>query len=112
MVMRVLRSFGDRKYASMRSFANHMLELDGRVINAEIVQEPFLDVAQDALADRGWDVSDGNVAGKGVSLRSNAPHVQIVHVVDAFDGTNRSFNPLQFHSPGRSLPQDVERLPH
>ena len=38
-------------HAAVRNLAHHMLELDGRVVDAEVVQQAFLHIAQDAFAD-------------------------------------------------------------
>ena len=87
-----------------------MLELDRRVVNAEIAQESLLHVAQDALADRGRNVLDRNVAGQSMGFRSDAPDVEIVNVVHSRDRADRQFDLLQLHAARRAFEQDVESL--
>jgi hypothetical protein len=41
----------DRNHTAMGHFANYVFELNGRVVDAEIVQQTFLHVAQNALTD-------------------------------------------------------------
>jgi len=38
-------------HASVRHFTHRVLKLNGGVMDAEIVMEPFFDIAQDALTD-------------------------------------------------------------
>ena len=69
--MRVAVLFGGldyRDYAAVGRFAHYVLELDGRVVDAEVVQETFFYIAQNALADRWGNILDGDMAGEGVSL--------------------------------------------
>jgi hypothetical protein len=47
----LMQLFAHWDHASVRHFADLVLELDGRVVNAKIVVQPLLDVAQDTLAD-------------------------------------------------------------
>src|ERR1035437_665407 len=51
MVVMVLFTLCHRNDAAMRHLTDHMLELDGRVVDAEVVQQAFLHIAQDAFAD-------------------------------------------------------------
>ena len=57
--MRVL--FLHRDHATVRDLAYRVLELDGCVMDMEIVMQPFLHITQNALAGRGWNICDGNV---------------------------------------------------
>jgi len=45
-------------------------------------------LAQNALAGRGRYISDTDVAGQSVGIRSDAPDVQVMNIVDAVDGSN------------------------
>jgi len=53
MVMMFFAIFDDRDHASVGGLAERMLELDCRVIDSKIMQQPFFHVAQDAFA-HGW----------------------------------------------------------
>ena len=52
--MRVAVLFGGldyRDYTAVGGFTDYVLELDGGVVDTEVVQETFFHVAQDAFAD-------------------------------------------------------------
>src|SRR5262249_39801900 len=85
VVVMVLFRLNDWNHAAVGDFANCMLKLDGSVINAEVVMQTVLHVAQDPLADRRRNVGDRNMAGESMGFRSNTPDVQIVNIVDAAD---------------------------
>ena len=65
-VVVVLFGLRDRDHATVRDFAVDVLELDGGVVDAEVVEQALFYVAQDALADRRRNVGDRDVAGEGV----------------------------------------------
>ena len=96
----------------MRHFALHMLELNGGVVNAEIMVQAVFHIAQNPLAHRWRNIGDRDVAGERASLRSNAPAVEIVNIVDAFDGADGDFDQFELHSAGRSFEQNIQRLTH
>ena len=58
MLPMMLFALGHRDDASVRHFAHHVLKLDGRVVDAEVVQQALLHVAQNPLAHRRRDVGD------------------------------------------------------
>ena len=66
MAMLVLLRHGN--HAPMRHFANHVLKLNGRMADAEVMKQPFFYVAQDALAHRGGYIRNRNVARKRMGL--------------------------------------------
>lgn len=47
-----------RDHASVGDFANHVLELDGGVVDVKLRMETFLHVPQDALTDRRRNVGN------------------------------------------------------
>jgi hypothetical protein len=47
----VVPRFPDRDHAPMGHFTDHMLKLNGCVINFEIMMQAFFHIAQDSLAD-------------------------------------------------------------
>ena len=57
-------AFRDGNDAAMRYFADHVLELDGRVVDAEFVEQSMFYIPQNSFADRGRDVSDRDMAGE------------------------------------------------
>lgn len=57
-------AFRDGNHAAMRHLADHVFELDRRVVDAEFVQQPMFHIPQNSFADRGRDVSNRDVAGE------------------------------------------------
>ena len=47
----VLFALAHRNHAAVRHFADYVLELDGRVDDAKVMQQAVFHVAQDAFAD-------------------------------------------------------------
>src|SRR5271165_738386 len=52
------------------------------------------------------------MAGEGAALRADAPAVEIVHVVDAFDGTDGVRDQLELNAPGGAFEQNIKALAH
>lgn len=50
VMMVVFHILDDRDHTSMRRFAQRVLELNCRVIDAEVVQQPFFHIAQNPFA--------------------------------------------------------------
>src|SRR5450755_1088648 len=101
-----------RNHAAVGNFAIYVLELDGGVVDVELLVEAGLYVAQDAFAYRRRNVGDGNVAGQGAGFRSDVPDVQVVDVVDAFDGANRGCDAVDLNAARGAFEQDVQGLAH
>src|SRR6476469_5593434 len=57
-----------RDHAAVGRLADYVLELDGGVVDTEVVQETFFHVAQNALADRRRDILNRDMAGERVRL--------------------------------------------
>jgi len=51
----------NRNHTPMRHFAHCMFELDGGVVDAEVVVEAILHLAKDPLTSRRWDVGNRNM---------------------------------------------------
>jgi len=68
VVMMLLFSLPHWNDAPMRHFAHHVLKLDRRMNNAEVMRQAFLHVSQDAFADRRRNVCDRNMTRKRVAL--------------------------------------------
>ncbi len=102
-VVVVLSGFSNWDDAPVSDFTLDVFELDRRVVDLEIVMKNFLDIAQNPFAHRWWDISDGDVAGERAALGTNAPHMQVVDVVDAFDFANRRFQMVQLESAGSAF---------
>src|SRR5215472_17372830 len=110
VVLVFFRALGNGDHASMSCRTVGMLELNRGVVDAEVPQKPFLHIPQDALARRRWNVGNGNVAGERMSLRANAPDMEVVNVVYTLNRTDRQLNLLQLHSARCAFEKDVERL--
>ena len=102
----------DGRDATVRDFTLDTLELDGGVVNAELLPKRPVDLLQDECALRGRDVGDRDVGGQGVRLRAETPDVQVMDVVDPVDGLQGNAYLRQRTTARRSLQEDVQRLAH
>src|ERR1700680_196572 len=93
---------------SVGHFTHCMFKLNRGVVDAEVSMQAFLYIPQDALANRGGNVGNRDVAREGASFRADAPTVKVVHVVDAVDGADGGLDQFKLHAAGRALEQDVE----
>jgi hypothetical protein len=84
-VMMMSNTLTHRHHAPMRYFALDMLKLNGRMVDAEIVVQALLHISQNPFT-YGWrNICNCDVAGERVRLRTDAPAVEVVNVIDAFD---------------------------
>src|SRR5664279_1149739 len=79
-------------------------------MNVKSRSELVTNLAQQCLALRGAHVGDADVARQRMGIAANAPHVEVVDIIDAWDGADCAFNALQFHAAGSAFEQDVEAL--
>src|SRR5215469_1085443 len=99
-----------RDDAAVRHFTDHVLKLDGGVVNSEYVVQTLFHFAQDAFAGGRRNVSDGDMTGERAGFRADAPHVEIVNVVYAFYFADCALDQRQFHTPRSAFQEDVQRL--
>ena len=76
----------DRRRAAVGDFTFDTFELDGGVVDAELLAKRPVHLLQDTGALGRRDVVDGDVRCQGMSLRPETPHVQVMHVLDPFNG--------------------------
>ena len=100
--------FNHRNHAAVRHFADHVLELDGGVVDVEVLAQHLFHIAQNAFTDRRRNIGDGDMAGERSRFRSDAPHVQIVNIIHALNPAHRGFHPLQLDATRRAFQQDVQ----
>jgi uncharacterized phage protein gp47/JayE len=112
VVMVVLFYFVDGLETSVGCLANHMLELQGGVVDAEALAQDAVDAIEDAIAFGRRNVGDGDVAGEGVGVGAEAPDVEIVDVFYAVDLLEGGANLVEGEAAGRAFQQDVEGLQH
>jgi hypothetical protein len=62
MMMMMFFALAHRNHAPVRNFAHYVLELNRRVVNAEVMVQALFHIAQNALADRRRNVGNRNVA--------------------------------------------------
>src|SRR4029077_19363989 len=93
---------------SVGHFTHCMFKLNRGVVDAEVSMQAFLYIPQDALAHRGGNVGNRDVAREGASFRADAPTVKVVHVVDAVDGADGGLDQFKLHAAGRALEQDIK----
>jgi len=67
-VVMMLFALAHRNNAAVRYFADHVLELNRGVDDAEIMQQAIFHVAQDAFTDRRRNIGDRDVAGERVGF--------------------------------------------
>ena len=82
----------DGNNAAMKLRAIFMLELDGGVGDVEVLAQHVVEIDEDAVALRGRNVCDSDMAGQGAGLRAEAPHMKVVHVDDAFNSLHAGAN--------------------
>ncbi len=101
--------FADGDDAAFEFFAAaEVFELNGGVVDVEVVFYHGVDFKQDAVALRGRDVSDGDVAGEGVGLGAEAPDVEVVDVEDAFDRLHVLADMAEGEAARCAFEEDVE----
>src|SRR5579872_214774 len=106
----LVRVSAHRDYTAVGDFTDHILKLNRRVVNVKPGREDLLHAAQNGLALRGGNVFNADVAGERVSIRPDAPHVNIMDIVHAGNSADAGYDFFHGHSVGNPLQQDVERL--
>ena len=86
------------------------LELDGRVVDAEVVAELVVQAFQDGFAFSERHLDDLHVAGERVGLRGEAPDVEVVDVEDAVDSLHGRADVAEVDGARGAFEQDVQRL--
>src|SRR3954470_8059986 len=108
--MAVVAVAADGDVAAMGDVADLVLELDGGVVDVEVVGESAADLLHDLVAFGKRDVGDGDVRGKRVGVGANAPDVQVVDAADAADVFEVPDDVLGMHAGGHALEKNVEGL--
>ena len=67
-VVVMFHAVANRNHASMRHLAFHMLELDGGVVDVKVMMQSVLHITKNALADRGRNVGNRDMAGKSMGF--------------------------------------------
>jgi hypothetical protein len=57
-----------RNYAAVRDVADHIFELDSRVVNVELIRQKLVHPAQDSFALRWRNILNADMAGKSVGI--------------------------------------------
>jgi hypothetical protein len=96
--------------AAVCHFALDVFELDRGVVDLEFVAQRHLDPVEDERALRRRNIGDRHMRGECVTLRTEAPDVQVVDIFDASDLLQRSANLGQRDAFGSAFEQDVEGL--
>ena len=105
----VLVDLGGRR-ATMRDFAIDTFELNRGVVDTEFLAKNPVHLFQDATTLRRRNVGDDDVGGTGMGLRSETPHVQVVHILHPIDGLKRNPDLSQGATARSPFQEDVERL--
>src|SRR5512146_1687317 len=109
MRMSVLVAFGNDD-AAVYDIADDVFELDGRMDDAEALRERALHLSHDRFRFGWGNIRDRDMARQRVAFRSYAPDVQVMHVVHAANLSQSQLDLLQFHTPRRSLKQNIQAL--
>ena len=102
--------FPDRDHAGMRRLADHMLQLDRRVLDTETPPQLLVDLTQNRVAFRCRHVGNLHVRRKRMILLADAPDMQIMNVADAGNRSHRRLDLFQTHSSRSALKQNVQSL--
>ena len=108
LVMMMMFALAYRHHAPMRHLALRVLKLNRGVVDAETLMQPVFHVPENAFADRRRNVGNCNVARQCASFRADAPDVEIMNVVHAFNGSDRSLNALQLDAARRAFQQNIQ----
>src|SRR5437764_13988095 len=95
----------------MRNVAHYILKLNGGVMAVEIGSQYLIYVAKNGLTLRGRNIFNADVAGECMSVRADAPHMHIMNVVHAMNGTDVRDNLFDVHAGGDAFQQYIQRLP-
>lgn len=71
--------------AAVELFASFVFKLNCRVLNRKMVTQNVIQLYQNAGTLRRRNVGDADMAGERMAIRSEAPHMQIVDIVDALN---------------------------
>src|SRR2546422_464985 len=85
-----------------------VIDLEGRVVDAEALVEQLLELAADRMAIVAG--VDEHVRGKRREARADLPDVQVVHALDVRMGGDRGADRLDAHPGRRRLEQDAARV--
>src|SRR6266496_2909167 len=112
LMMMMFFALAHRYHAPMRHFAHGMLELNGRVVDSEVVIQALFHIAQNALAGGRRNVGNRDVTRQRAGFRAKAPDVKIVNIVDALNIANGGFDAIKLHSSRRAFEKNVQGLAH
>ena len=97
-----------RRTAAVGGFAACGFKLNGCVGDVEPVSQGAVDALKDAAAFGHRHLRDGDVAGQGVGLRAEAPHMQVVDVEHAVYGGHGFADFAKLKAARGSFEQDVQ----
>src|SRR5579872_5607276 len=105
-----MRMSADRHNATMSNFTSRIFKLDRGVMNMKFRRQNLIHAAQNGIALRRRNIFDADVAGKRMSVRANAPNVDVVNVIHPGDRLNAGNDPFYGHATGNSFQKDIESL--
>jgi len=88
------------------------LDLNRRVVDAEVIAELMVDALQNRFALSERHLDDLHVAAESVRLRGQAPDVQVMHVDDAGHTLHRRADLIEVERSRCAFEQNVQRLAH
>ena len=96
--------------AAVLGIADHVLELDGGVVDVELFPQLRLYPAKNGLAFRRRDIGDSDMAGERVAVAADGPDMQVVDIVHSRNAGDFPGQSFQVKPLGRALQQNVQRL--
>jgi hypothetical protein len=112
MVMVFLAGFTGKLFhgnnATMEFRAVFMLELNGGVGDVEVLAKNVVELDENAVALRGRNVGNGDMAGQGAGLRAETPDMEIMNIDNALNFLHAGANILQRAIAGRALEKNIE----
>src|SRR5579872_686708 len=91
--------FVDWLHAPVGNLADHVLELQRRVVNAKPLAQHLIDAIQNAIALRWRDVGNRHMTGQGVAVRTETPDVEVVNILYPVDRGQRGLDLAQRNAP-------------
>jgi len=77
-------------------------------MDIEVGAQHVIQLHQNTFAFRGWDVGDRHMAGEGVTLRAEAPYVEVVDIENAVDRFHAGTDLVELYAARSAFEKNVE----
>ena len=96
--------------AGTRDGAGAVFELDGGVVDLEVVAQDVIEPVQDGVALGRRHVVDQDVAAKGAGIGADVPDMEVVDVQDAGNEAHGRGDFAEIEPAGEAFKQNIERF--